>query len=104
MLERICCLKYRRVVANDHTIRAGASILQLPPRADRRSYAGVRVELQLRLDARLVVQDGSRELLAVAAPAQPLHPAPANPPSATQTNPTNTGSDRVIEQMSSQSR
>ena len=69
-VERICCLKYRRVVANDHTIRAGASVLQLPPRADRRSYAGARVELQLRLDGRLVVWDGQRELLSVPAPAQ----------------------------------
>jgi hypothetical protein len=70
--ERICCLKYRRVVANDHTIRVGASVLQLPPRADRRSYAGTRVELQLRLDGRLVVWDGTRELLSVPAPAQPV--------------------------------
>lgn len=70
--ERICCLKYRRVVANDHTIRAGATVLQLPPRADRRSYAGTRVELQLRLDGRLVVWDGTRELLSVPAPAQPV--------------------------------
>jgi transposase len=69
--ERICCLKYRRVVANDHTIRAGATVLQLPPRADRRSYAGARVELQLRLDGRLVVWDGQRELLSLPAPAQP---------------------------------
>lgn len=71
-IERICCLKYRRTVANDHTIRAGASVLQLPPRADRRSYAGARVELQLRLDGRLVVWDGARELLSVPAPAQPV--------------------------------
>lgn len=71
-LERIYCLTYRRVVANDHTVRAGASILQLPPRADRRSYAGTRVELQLRLDGRLVVWDGVRELLSVPAPAKPI--------------------------------
>jgi hypothetical protein len=70
--ERICCLKYRRTVANDHTIRAGSTILQLPPRSDRRSYAGSRVELQLRLDGRIVVWDGQRELLTVAAPAQPV--------------------------------
>jgi len=70
--ERICCLKYRRVVANDHTIRAGASVLQLPPRADRRSYAGARVELQLRLDGRMVVWDGQRELLVVPTPAEPV--------------------------------
>ena len=30
-LDRVCCLKYRRVVANDHTVRVGATILQLPP-------------------------------------------------------------------------
>lgn len=71
-IERICCLKYRRVVANDHTVRAGATVLQLPARADRRSYAGARVELQLRLDGRLVVWDGQRELLSVPAPAQPV--------------------------------
>ncbi|MBA3689597.1 MAG: hypothetical protein H0W81_12360 [Chloroflexi bacterium] len=69
-LERICCLKYRRVVANDHTVRAGASILQLPPHRDRRSYAGARVELQLRLDGRMVVWDGHRELLTMPAPAE----------------------------------
>ncbi len=30
-IDRMCCLKYRRVVANDHTVRAWATILQLPP-------------------------------------------------------------------------
>ena len=62
-LARICCLKHVRVVANDHTVRAGATIVQLPPRSDRRSYAGSRVELQHHLDGRLVVWDGERELL-----------------------------------------
>ena len=33
-------LKYRRVVANDRTVRAGATILQLPPGPGRRGYAG----------------------------------------------------------------
>jgi hypothetical protein len=28
-LEAVCCLKYRRVVAHDNTVRAGATILQL---------------------------------------------------------------------------
>ena len=71
-IERICCLKYRRVVANDHTVRAGATILQLPPGPGRRGYAGRRVEVQLRLDGRLIVWDGERELLAVPAPADPV--------------------------------
>jgi hypothetical protein len=71
-IDRICCLKYRRVVANDHTVRVGSTILQLPPGPGRRGYAGRRVELHLRLDGRLVVWDGERELLATAAPADPV--------------------------------
>jgi transposase len=71
-IEQVCCLKYRRVVANDHTVRVGASILQLPPGPGRRGYAGRRVEVQLRLDGRIVVWDGERELLAVPAPADPV--------------------------------
>lgn len=70
-IERVCCLKYRRVVANDHTVRAGATILQLPPGPGRRGYAGRRVELHLRLDGRLVVWDGERELLVTEAPSDP---------------------------------
>ncbi len=71
-IDRVCCLKYRRVVANDHTVRAGATILQLPPGPGRRGYAGRRVELQLRLDGRIVVWDGERELLTIPAPADPV--------------------------------
>jgi transposase len=70
-LEHICSFRYRRVVANDHTVRAGSTILQLPPGPGRRGYAGRRVELQLRLDGRLVVWDGERELVSVPAPADP---------------------------------
>lgn len=71
-LDRICCLKYRRVVANDHTVRVGSTILQLPPGPGRRGYAGRRVELHLRLDGRLVVWDGERELATTTAPADPV--------------------------------
>jgi hypothetical protein len=71
-LEAICCLKYRRVVAHDNTVRAGATILQLPARSGNRSLARRRVELQLRLDGRLVVWDGGRVLLATQAPADPV--------------------------------
>ncbi len=71
-IDRVCCLKYRRVVANDHTVRVGATILQLPPGPGRRGYAGRRVELHLRLDGRLVVWDGERELLTTAAPPDPV--------------------------------
>jgi hypothetical protein len=67
-VERVCCFKYRRTVARDGTVRAGATILQLPARPNGRSRAGQRVELHLRLDGRIVVWDGTRELLATAAP------------------------------------
>lgn len=95
-IERVCCLKYRRVVANDHTVRAGATILQLPPGPGRRGYAGRRVELELRLDGRLVVWDGERDLVTIAAPADPvelrvLEPARGDigtpPPSAATASP-----------------
>jgi len=71
-LEAVCCLKYRRVVAHDNTVRAGATILQLPAGTGSRSSAGRRVELQLRLDGRLVVWDGQRTLLVRPAPADPV--------------------------------
>lgn len=70
-LEAICCLKYRRVVAPDHTIRVGATILQLPATRGR-GYAHRRVDVEVRLDGRLVVWDGTRELLARDAPADPV--------------------------------
>lgn len=70
-LDQVCCLKSRRVVARDDTIRAGATILQLPARSGGRTNAGRRVELQLRLDGRLIVWDGQRTV--------PVQPAPADP-------------------------
>lgn len=70
-LDQVCSFRYRRVVANDHTVRAGSTILQLPPGPRRGGYAGRRVELQLRLDGRLVVWDGERELTSVPAPSDP---------------------------------
>lgn len=71
-LDGVCCLKYRRVVARDNTVRAGATILQLPARSGSRSYAGRRVELQLRLDGRLVVADGQRTIVVRPAPLDPV--------------------------------
>jgi hypothetical protein len=71
-LERVCSLRYRRTVAGDGTVRAGATILQLPARPGGRSRAGQRVELQLRLDGRIVVWDGERDLVTGVAPADPV--------------------------------
>ena len=67
-IERVCCFKYRRTVARDGTVRAGDSILQVPPKPNGRSRAGQRVELHVRLDGRLVVWDGRCELLSTPAP------------------------------------
>jgi transposase len=67
-IERVCCFKYRRTIARDGTVRAGPMILQVPPRENGRSRAGQRVELHVRLDGRLVVWDGRRELLSTPAP------------------------------------
>lgn len=68
-LEQVCCLKYRRIVARDNTVRAGVTILQLPARSGSRSHAGRRVELHLRLDGTLAVWDGERTILVRPAPA-----------------------------------
>ena len=67
-LDRICCFKYRRTVARDDTVRAGATTLQLPGRANGRSRAGQKVELHVRLDGRLVVWDGQRDIVTTPAP------------------------------------
>ena len=67
-IERVCCFKYRRTVARDGTVRAGPMILQMPAKPNGRSRAGQRVELHVRLDGRLVVWDGERELLSSPAP------------------------------------
>ena len=61
-LDEVLAFRYRRVVANDHTVRIGGLVLDLP-RVDRRGYAGRRVELSLRLDGRLIVSDRGRRLL-----------------------------------------
>ena len=59
-LDAVLAFRYRRVVADDHTIRIGRMVLDLP---GGRGYAGRRVEVSLRLDGRLVVSDGERRLL-----------------------------------------
>lgn len=71
-LERVCSLRYRRTVAGDGTVRAGATILQLRARPGGRSRAGQQVEIGLRLDGRIVVWDGERDLVTTTAPADPV--------------------------------
>ena len=70
-LGRVCAFRWRRVVGNDNTIRVEGAVLQLPPGAGSRGHAGRRVEVQLRLDGRLLVAADGRALLAVPAPPEP---------------------------------
>ena len=67
-LDALLGFRYRRVVANDHTVRIGGLDL---PRVAGRGYAGRRVEVSLHLDGRLVVSDGERRLLVVRTPLDP---------------------------------
>jgi transposase len=70
-LERICAFRYTRTVGNDNTVRLAGAVLQLPASHGGRGLAGRRVELELRLDGRLLVVDRGRTLLAVPAPPDP---------------------------------
>ena len=67
-IERVCRFKYRRTIARDGTVRAGATVLQVPPRPSGRSRAGQEVELHIRLDGRMFIWDGEHELLVTPAP------------------------------------
>lgn len=64
-LDRICAFRWPRVVGNDNTVRVEGAILQLPPTAARRGLTGRRVEVELRLDGRLLVVDRGRILIAL---------------------------------------
>ncbi len=70
-LGRVCAFRWRRVVGNDNTVRLEGALLQLPPGPGGRSLAGRRVEVQLRLDGRLLVLAEGRLLAAVPAPPEP---------------------------------
>jgi len=65
-LDLVLCFRYRRVVANDHTVRIGGIVLDLPRLPGGRSYAGRRVDVRLHLDGRISVHDGERLLLTTA--------------------------------------
>jgi len=53
-LESILCVKERRRVARDNTVQYRQRNLQLFPDADKVSYAGAYVEIQERLDGRIL--------------------------------------------------
>ena len=54
-LDQFFCFKYRRTVANDHTIQFGRQRIDIPPGGPRRSYARGTVEVQQRFDGTLAV-------------------------------------------------
>jgi transposase len=54
-VDGVLCIKEKRRVARDNTVRYHGRTLQLFPGTDRTSYAGIRVEVQKRLDGRLLV-------------------------------------------------
>jgi hypothetical protein len=54
-VDGVLCIKERRRVAKDNTVQYYGRTLQLFPGTDRPSYARARVEVQERLDGRLLV-------------------------------------------------
>lgn len=70
-LERVCAFRWWRVVGNDNTVRVEGAILQLPATHGGRGLVGRRIEVELRLDGRLVVVDRGRTLLVM-----PVSPDP----------------------------
>lgn len=67
-LDTVCCFKYQRTVANDHTVSLGEHQLQLHPTPQRQSYAHARVEVHERLDGSLAVSYQGHCLTTTAAP------------------------------------
>jgi transposase len=70
-LARVLAFRWRRAVGSDSCIRLDGMVLQLPPGPGGRSLAGSRVEVELRLDGRLLVLAQGRLLAAVPAPPEP---------------------------------
>jgi transposase len=70
-LGRVLAFRWRRAVGSDSTVRLEGAALQLPPGVGGRSLAGRRVEVELRLDGRLLVLADGRLLSAVPAPPEP---------------------------------
>ena len=67
-LGGVLCIKELRRVGKDNTVRYQGRTLQLYPTLDRPSYARVRVEVQERLDGRLLVRHRNQLLTPQDAP------------------------------------
>lgn len=70
-LAHVLAFRWRRAVGSDSCVRLAGALLQLPAGAGGRSLAGRRVEVELRLDGRLLVLADGRLLAAVPAPPEP---------------------------------
>ncbi len=68
-LGSVLCIKELRRVAKDNTVQYHGRALQLFPSLERPSYAGARVEVQERLDGRLMVRHQEQILTPQEAPA-----------------------------------
>jgi hypothetical protein len=68
-LGSVLCIKELRRVAKDNTVQYHGRSLQLFPDLERPSYAGARVEVQERLDGRLLVRHRHQILTPQEAPA-----------------------------------
>ena len=71
-LQQILCLKHKRRVARDNTVRFQLHTLQLLPGRERHSYAGAAVEVLEGLDGRLSVRHEGRIVPAHEAPPSPV--------------------------------
>ncbi len=70
-LEQVLCLKHRRRVARDNTVKYQRHTLQLLPDSKRRSYAGTVVEVLEGLDGRLSLHHEGRMIASQEAPPSP---------------------------------
>ena len=67
-LAGVLCIKEQRKVAKDNTVQYKGKTLQLFPGTERTSYARTRVEVQERLDGRILVKCGEEVLTPQEAP------------------------------------
>ncbi len=67
-IDGVLCLKEQRKVAKDNTVQYHGRTLQLFPGSDRPSYARARVEVQERLDGRVLVYCQGKILIPQEAP------------------------------------
>ncbi len=61
-VQNVLCFKHRRKVARDNTVQYRWRVLQLVPDGDRRSHAGMVVEVREHLDGNLAVVHNARVL------------------------------------------